>query len=122
MPEIAPPVPPLEFTAQPGQPFCLVIAPEDGSGHALTFTIDPFARAAAFKDDAPDAEFEAAHLAGNFRIANLPKFNSPYPVKLVQYFDKKSNATIFDVEIGGVRTMICRRAGKFKKALRQTEN
>ena len=122
VPEIAPPVPPLEFTAQPGQPFCLTIAPEDGSGHALTFTINPASRAAAFKDDAPDAEFEAAHLAGNFRIANLPKFNSPYPVKLVQYFDKKSNATIFDVEIGGVRTMICRRAGKFKKALRQTEN
>ena len=26
-----------------------------------------------------------------------------------------TNVTIFDVEIGGVRTMICRRAGKFKK-------
>ena len=33
----------------------------------------------------------------------------------MQYWDKKSNATIFDVEIDGVRTMICRRAGKFKK-------
>ena len=34
----------------------------------------------------------------------------------MQYWDKKSNATIFDVEIDGVRTMICRRAGKFKNA------
>ena len=59
---------------------------------------------------------EAAHRAGNFRISNLPEFSSAYPVRLVQYWDKKSNATIFDVEIDGVRTMICRRAGKFKNA------
>ena len=45
-----------------------------------------------------------------------PRIRSAYPVRLVQYWDKKSNATIFDVEIDGLRTMICRRAGKFKNA------
>lgn len=117
VPEIAPPVKPLEFTAQPGQTFSLVIAPELENGTALTLTIDPAARTAAFRDDAADAKLEAANLAGNFRITNLPEFASDYPVKLVQYWDKKSDATIFDVEIADVRTMICRRSGKFKKAV-----
>ena len=69
-----------------------------------------------FADDTPNVKFEAEHRADNFRISNLPPFKCPYRVRLVQYWDRKSNATIFDVESGGVRTMICRRAGRFKKA------
>ncbi len=116
VPEIAPPVPPEVFTAQPGQTFRLLIAPESGNGTALTFSIDPATRTATFADDMAAPKLEAAHRAQNFRIFNLPEFASAYPVRFVQYWDKKSNVTIFDVEIGGVRTMICRRAGKFKKA------
>ncbi len=116
MPEIAPPVPPETFTAKPGETFRLVAAPESENGVPLTFTIDPAARTAAFTDDAADAKLEAAHLAGNFRITDLPEFASPYSVRLAQYWDRKADATIFDVEIGGVRTMICRRSGKYKKA------
>lgn len=116
VPEIAPPAPIEEFTAQPGRTFSLVIAPESEGGTALTLTIDPAARTAAFRDDAADAKIGAAHLAGNFRITGLPELASAYPVKLVQYWDRKSDATIFDVEIAGVRTMICRRAGKFRRA------
>ena len=116
VPEIVPPVPPKTFMAQPGQAFRLVFAPDRENGTTLTFTIDPAARTATFMDDVVDAKLEAAHRAGNFRISNLPEFTSAYPVRLVQYWDKKSNATIFDVEIGGARTMICRRAGKFKEA------
>jgi len=37
-------------------------------------------------------------------------------VKLAAWYDSKADATIFDAEIGGQRTMICRRAGKFKEA------
>ena len=114
--EIAPPVPPEAFTAQPGQSFRLVFKQESGNGAALTFATDPVARTATFADDVADAKLEAAHRAQNFRISSLPAFTAAYPVRLVQYWDKKSNVTIFDVEIGGVRTMICRRAGKFKKA------
>ena len=117
VPEIAPPVPPETFIAQPGKPFLLMAAPEREDGAALTFTIDSAARTASFINDEADAKLEDAHLAGNFSITELPDFASAYPVKLVQYFDEKANATIFDVEIGGVRTMICRRAGKFKKAI-----
>ncbi len=116
VPEITPPVPPETFTAQPNQAFRLVFAQDSGNGAALTFAIDPVARIATFADDVADVKLEAAHRAGNFRISNLPEFTSAYPVRLVQYWDKKSNVTIFDVEIGGARTMICRRAGKFKKA------
>lgn len=116
VPEIVPPVSPETFMAQPNQAFRLAFAPESGTGTALTFAIDPVARTATFADDKADAQLEAAHRAGNFRISNLPEFSSAYPVRLVQYWDKKSNATIFDVEIDGLRTMICRRAGKFKKA------
>ena len=92
-------------------------APEREDGAALTFTIDSAARTASFINDEADAKLEDAHLAGNFSITELPEFASAYPVKLVQYWDQKANATIFDVEIGGVRTMVCRRAGKFKKAV-----
>ena len=113
VPEIAPPVQPETFTAQPGQAFRLVIAQENGKGPALTFAIDPTAHTATFADDMPNAKLEAAHCARNFRISNLPAFTTAYPVRLVQYWDRKSNATIFDVEIGGVRTMICRREGRF---------
>ena len=116
VPEIVPPVSPETFMAQPNQAFRLAFAPESGTGTALTFTIDPAARTATFADDKADAQLEAAHRAGNFRISNLPEFSSAYPVRLVQYWDKKSNATIFDVEIDGLRTMICRRAGKLKNA------
>ena len=116
VPEIKPPVPPATFTAQPGQTFRLAIAPESGNGTTLSFSIDPTARTATFADDVAGPNLEAAHLAQNFRISNLPEFTSAYPVRLVHYWDKKSNATIFDVEIGGARTMICRRAGKFKEA------
>ena len=109
-------MPPETFTAQPNQAFRLVFAQDSGNGATLTFAIDPVARIATFADDVADVKLEAAHRAGNFRISNLPEFTSAYPVRLVQYWDKKSNVTIFDVEIGGARTMICRRAGKFKKA------
>jgi hypothetical protein len=37
-----------------------------------------------------------------------------YEVRLVVWYDSKADATIFDAEIGGDRTMICRRAGKFR--------
>ncbi|MBR1588674.1 MAG: hypothetical protein IJ658_10155 [Kiritimatiellae bacterium] len=92
-----------------------------GLAMAATYTTSnssgiPTARTATFADDVAGPNLEAAHLAQNFRISNLPEFTSAYPVRLVHYWDKKSNATIFDVEIGGARTMICRRAGKFKEA------
>ncbi|MBR2838411.1 MAG: hypothetical protein IKE55_06500 [Kiritimatiellae bacterium] len=116
VPEIAPPVSPKAFEVQPGRPFRLVFAPKANDGKSLTFVIDPSARTATFADDVPDVKFEPANRAGNFRISNLPEFTGNYTVRLVQYWCRKSNATIFDVEIGGSRTMICRRAGKFKEA------
>jgi len=43
----------------------------------------------------------------------VPAFKAPYAVKVVQYYDRKCGITVFDAEIGGERTMICRRDGAF---------
>jgi hypothetical protein len=115
VPEIIPPTPPETFMAQPGKTFRLEFAPESGKGPAFMFAIDPVAHTATFANDVPDVKLEPANNANNFRISNLPEFTCAYPVRVVHYWDRKSNATIVDAEIGGVRTMICRRAGKFKK-------
>ena len=48
-------------------------------------------------------------------IGGLRCVDDAYEVKLVAWYDSKADATIFDAEIGGARTMICRRAGKFKE-------
>lgn len=114
VPEIAPPVAPQTFTAQPGEPFRLVFRPASGTGSALVFEIDPAAREAAFRDDVPEVKWSVANRAENFKIRRLPTFASPYAVRVVSYYDRKSEDTIFDVEIGGARTMICRRKGRFR--------
>jgi len=44
------------------------------------------------------------------RIRGLDR---PYKVRLCVYYDRKSNVTLFDAEIAGQRTMICRRPGRF---------
>ncbi len=114
VPEIAPPVAPQTFTAQPGEPFRLVFRPASDAGPALVFAIDPAVREAAFRDDVPEVTWRAAHHAENFRIRHLPVFAAPYAVRVVSHYDRKGEDTIFDVEIGGERTMICRRKGRFR--------
>lgn len=114
MPEITPPVAPQTFTAQPDEPFRLVFRPASGTDPALIFTIDPAAREAAFHDDVPEVKWSVANHAENFKIRHLPTFASSYAVRVVSYYDRKSEDTIFDVEIGGERTMICRRKGRFR--------
>ena len=36
-----------------------------------------------------------------------------FAVRIVRHWDPKAGATVFDAEIGGVRTLICRRKGRF---------
>ena len=115
VPEIAPPSPPETFVAQPGQPLLVAFERDGDVGPALVFRIDPKARTASFSDDVPDAAFPTPDAADNVRIGNLPGFASCYAVKIISHFDAKAGATIFDAEIGGVRTLICRRKGKFSK-------
>ncbi len=37
----------------------------------------------------------------------------PYGVRLLAHYDAKSDATIFDAEIAGTRTMLTRREGRY---------
>lgn len=39
-----------------------------------------------------------------------------YDVRIVVFHDRKAGATVFDAEIGGERTLICRRRGRYKLA------
>ncbi len=114
VPEIAPPSQPETFAAQPGRPLRIVFPRDGDAGPALVFALDPVARTASFADDVPDAGFSALNSADNIRIRNLPEFNGDFAVRIARYWDEKAGATIFDAEIGGVRTLICRRKGRFK--------
>lgn len=39
--------------------------------------------------------------------------DADYEVKVVAYYDAKADATLFDAEVAGQRTLICRREGRF---------
>ena len=116
VPEIVPPSPPETFSASPGRPLRVVFAREDADGPALVFSLDPAARTASFADDVPDAAFSSPHAAENVRIRNLPAFSTDFAVRLVRHWDPKAGATVFDAEIGGLRTLICRRRGRYRPA------
>ena len=114
VPEIAPPVPPVEFCAAAGEPFERRFVREDGAAPALVLRVDPATREASFCDDAPDAAFDARWKADNVRIGALRGMDGPYVVRLVVWHESKADATVFDAEIAGGRTLICRRRGRWR--------
>ena len=116
VPEIEPPTPPETFAAEPGRPLRVAFPREGADGPALVFRLDPEARTASFADDAPDPRFGALHSANNVRIGRLPDLGPGAAVRIVRHYDPKGRATIFDAEIGGVRTLICRRRGRYGAA------
>ena len=61
----------------------------------------------------PDAKFDAPNAAQNVRIGGVRGLDADYAVRVVVHYDAKSNATIFDAEVAGQRTLICRREGRF---------
>ena len=115
VPEIQPPVPPVIYRAQAGERLVRKFVAE-GNRPALVLTVDPMRREASFADDVPAPKFALPHQAENFKVGGLRCVAGAYEVKLVVWYDSKADATIFDAEIGGERTMICRRPGKFKAA------
>ncbi len=114
VPEIKPPVPPVVYRAQAGERLVRKFVAE-GNRPALVLTVDPTRREASFADDVPAPKFGLPHQAENFKIGGLRCVGGAYEVKLVVWYDRKADATIFDAEIGGERTMICRRPGKFRE-------
>ena len=115
VPEIATPSPPETFAAQSGRALRVVFPHDGDGGPALVFAINTAKRTASFADDEPEVRFAALESADNVRIDNLPELGVNCLVRIVRHWDPKAGATIFDAEIGGVRTMICRRKGRFGK-------
>ena len=83
------------------------------SGAAVVLSVDPKTREARFADYALKPKLDVAHLAGNFKVGGLRCVDGAYDVRLVVWYDRKADATIFDAEIGGERTIIGRRSGRF---------
>ena len=46
-------------------------------------------------------------------LAATRGLDADYEVKVVAYYDAKADATLFDAEVAGQRTLICRREGRF---------
>ncbi len=112
VPEIQPPVKPVTLRTTGGCAFRRRFA-RVGGGDGLFLRIDPGTRTAEFVDDRPGAAPEQASIANNVRIGNVRGLEHSVEVRLVVWHDPKADATIFDAEIGGARTLICRRAGKW---------
>ncbi len=112
VPEIAPPTPPRTHHVKAGSRFEQVFRPVGGNG-ALRLVVDPAARSASFAEDVPNPTFGAAHVADNVRIGGVRGLDADYEVKVIVHYDTKARATIFDAEIAGQRTLICRRAGQY---------
>ena len=113
VPEIAPPVPPRTFRSEAGAPFERRFKREDG-GPALVLRVDPAKREAAFFDDAPAPVFDERWKADNVRIGALRGVGGAYDVRVVVWYHQKADATIFDAEIAGGRTLVCRRGGRYR--------
>ena len=112
VPEIVPPVPPCTYRVRQGERFERRFRPQDG-GPELVLAVDPAARTASFADAVPEVRFGEAKDGHNVRIGGVRGLEGDYEVRVIVYYDAKSHATIFDAEIAGQRTLICRRPGRF---------
>ena len=57
-----------------------------------------------------------------FAIENIRGLDKPFDIRFCRYYDAKSNATLFDVEIAGQRTMVTRRAGRWNSTESNIDN
>lgn len=139
VPEIQPRGDILEHRAKGGQDVRLRFKRVDQPGPDLEFSVDALRCRAQFSDaaanepapwrktiaeafrDLPPEDWlprkmghEEPSQARSFAIGHLRGLDSDYVVKLARYYDKKSDATIFDAEIAGRRTIICRRPGRYE--------
>ena len=138
VPEIPPPGEVTVHNAEAGEDIRLRFKRIDGKEGELEFLVDASARRAQFSDcysgekaprrktiaemlgDRPKDEWLPRNMgkqdpsqACNFAIGHLRGLDSSYAVRFCLYYDQKSDATIFDAEIAGRRTIICRRQGRY---------
>ena len=118
VPEIEPPTPPRTFHVAPGKSFECRFSRVGGRGDAppLVLAVDPAMREAWFADDTPETVFGKRSDAQNVKVGGLRGVGGAYDVRIVVHYDPKADATIFDAEIGGERTLVCRRTGRYEDA------
>ena len=113
VPEITPPVPPSSFRVDASAAFSLRFKSKSGAAD-LILGVDPAKRMAYWKDDVDNPDFLRPHRGENVLIGAVRGLDAAYEVRVIVYYDAKSDATLFDAEIAGGRTLICRRRGKYE--------
>ncbi len=131
--ESPPPGDLFTFDCLPGERFATGFT--DGRGAILEFSVDAKLGRAQYANVGGDGRVKRCvtnaerHRAGNNRnladrngppgsadeyaIERIRGLEKPYTVKLAAYYDPKADVTLFDAEIAGQRTMICRRPGRY---------
>lgn len=142
LPETPPPVAPYVFRVTDlARPFVLRASSEKGE-EDVEFRIDPAEDRAQFafpkKGEtgcrvqttaeilaarSPETRYVRLNKKGDLpfhcgpaAVGKIRGLDRPFEVRFVQYYDAKSMATVFDVEIAGTRTLITRRFGRFAPA------
>ena len=66
-----------------------------------------------FRPANPRDKIHECHVGNGlpFAIEHIRGLENTFDIRFCRYYDAKSNATIFDVEIAGQRTMVTRRTG-----------
>jgi sucrose-6-phosphate hydrolase SacC (GH32 family) len=141
VPEIQPRGEVSEHRVKSGKGLSLRFRRVGGTDEEMEFSVDAARRRAQFSDckagrPAPERKTIAEILGAvppaertrralgknapdhgeNFAIGHVLGLDADYVVRLARYYDAKSDATVFDAEIAGRRTMVCRRPGRYDVA------
>ena len=98
----------IEFGVSPkhGRAWFSHVSPQGWKEPALTLR-------EALAADADKKWHPKPHHGGSYAIEHVRGLDRPYGVRLIAHYDAKSDATIFDAEIAGTRTMLTRREGRY---------
>ena len=118
VPEIVPPTPPVAYDVKGGERFTCTFRRQRG-GPAVVFAVNPETREMSFADDVDKPVFQQRLCwSGNIKVGGVRGIDKDYRVRLIAHYDAKSDATIFDAEVAGQRTLIVRRAGRYDQPQR----
>ena len=105
----------VELRIDPGEARAQYTFPADGASESRVKTAAEIvsARPVAERFAKGNLNGDFAFLGGESAIGKIRGLDRSFEVKVVQHYDCKSDATIFDAEIAGTRTFVTRRAGRF---------
>jgi hypothetical protein len=122
----------VEFADLPADREFRVLLSDPAAAKKVEFGVSPKEGRAWFSYVLPDGRREPAltvrealaadadkkwhpkpHHCGSYAIERIRGLDRPYGVRMIVHYDAKSDATVFDAEIAGTRTMLCRREGRY---------